>query len=211
MIDTELDRPGVSSYADVTLVARGITVTALVERAEDEDLLVFPAGERDWSEIVRPGDKVEVYWASEAEERILPARVASTDHSETPRWLLAPTGPAARSQRRKAVRAYVALPVEMPWSGSVLKGTTIDLSEGGIKALVDGWGVPPEGGQRLLATVGLEADVDLEMPSEVVWTSEKAGGQWVIALRFDATEKDADVVRRRVFRALREDRARERD
>ena len=97
----------------------------------------------------------------------------------------------------------------MPWAGGLLNGLTIDISEGGIKALVDGWGLPPEAGTPLPVTVTLEIGAEVDVRGEVVWTADRGTQQWVLAVRFiDVPERDADAIRRRVFRALREERAR---
>jgi hypothetical protein len=208
--DTDVDRPDASTQADVTLVSRGITVTACVTRSDDSGLVVSPAGVgRNWQESIKPGDPVEVYWVSGYEERTLPAKVASVDHAGEPQWHLQPSGPAERSQRRKAVRAKVSLPVVMPWSGALLRGTTVDLSESGLKALVDGWGLPPESGVPINSTISLEDGITLELRGEVAWGSDRGTGQWVLAVQFtDVSEHDGDTLRRRVFRALREERSR---
>jgi len=215
MIDTETEaeRPPVGAQADVTLVVRGLTVTASVDRSEETGIVVRPVSTgQAWDEIVKPGDPVELYWVGELEERKLPARVASVDHSADARWQLAPTGPAQRSQRRKAVRGKVELPVSMPWAGGALKGDTIDLSEGGMKALVDGWGLPPDSGVLLDVELDLGPDAVMSVRGEVVWTSVRGTQQWVLAVRFTGlAERDEDVLRRRVFQALREERARERE
>jgi hypothetical protein len=181
-----------------------------VERSDEFGLVVRPAGStRTWEDAIKPGDPVEVYWVSGYEERTLPARVASIDDAEQPGWHLQPTGQAERSQRRKAVRAVAALPVVMPWSGALLKGMTVDISEGGIKALVDGWGLPPESGTPLQVTLTLEEGISLDVHGEVVWTADRGTKQWILAVRFtQVSERDGDTLRRRVFRALREERTR---
>ena len=208
--DHDVDRPDASTQADVTLVSRGITVTACVERSDEFGLVVRPSGTvRTWEGSLKPGDPVEVYWVSGYEERTLPATVASIDPAERPSWRLQPTGPAERSQRRKAVRAQAELPVVMPWAGALLTGTTVDISEGGMKALVDGWGLPPDAGTPLRVTVTLEEGVSLDVHGEVVWTSDRGTKQWILAVRFtQVSERDGDTLRRRVFRALREERSR---
>jgi len=208
--DPDVNRPDASTQADVTLVSRGITVTACVTRSDEFGLVVSPAGVgRTWHESIKPGDPVEVYWISGYEERTLPAKVSSVEHSDQPYWYLQPTGPAERSQRRKAVRAKVAAPILLPWSGGLLRGTTIDLSEGGTKILVDGWGLPPESGTPVRLTLTLEDDVTLDMAGEVAWGSDRGTGQWVLAVQFtQVDERAGDTLRRRVFRALREERAR---
>ena len=213
-IDQDVDRPDARTQADVTLVSRGITVTACVVRSDEYGLVVIPtAAGRSWQDTLKPGDPVEVYWVSGYEERTLPARVHAIDEEEErPSWHLHATGPAERSQRRKAVRAAAELPVVMPWAGALLKGLTIDISEGGIKALVDGWGLPPESGTPLRVTITLEDGISLDVHGEVVWTAERGTKQWILAVRFtQVSERDGDTLRRRVFRALREERARSLD
>jgi hypothetical protein len=212
-IDPGVDRPEVSTQADVTLVSRGITVTACVTRSDEFAFVVSPVGVDDtWQDSIKPGDRVEVYWVSGYEERTLPARVAAVDHSGEPYWHLQPTGPAERSQRRRAVRAAVEVPVVLPWSGGLLRGTTIDLSEGGTKVLVDGWGLPPESRSPVRLTLWLDGDVTLDLAGQVAWASDRGTGRWVIAVRFtEPDERAGDTLRRRVFRALREERAREAD
>ncbi len=212
-IDAGVDRPEVSTQADVTLVSRGITVTACVTRSDQFAFVVSPVGVDDtWHDTIKPGDRVEVYWVSGYEERTLPARVAAVDHTGEPYWHLEPTGPSERSQRRRAVRAAVEVPVVLPWSDGSLRGTTIDLSEGGTKVLVDGWGLPPETGDPVRLTLSLDEDVVLDLAGAVAWSSDRGTGQWVLAVRFTRLEERlGDILRRRVFRALREERAREAD
>ena len=207
MDDIDVNRPPESSKADVTLITRGITVTACVVVSTDSALVVIPQGEGTaWKTAVEHGDKVEVFWVAGNEERTLPATIMEVDADEEPRWHLAPTGPAERSQRRKAVRARVDLPVVLPWSDSQLTGLTVDLSEAGMRAQVDGWGVPPEKGTRMDVTIELEKGF-VDLHGELIWVVPR-GQQWLLAMRFDdVSERDADRLRQRVFEALRAERA----
>jgi hypothetical protein len=205
--DMDVNRPPESSEADVTLVARGITVTACVDISNEYALVVRPNGEGSaWKESVKPGDPVEVFWIGGYEERTLPARISEVDTGEDPRWHLAATGPAERSQRRKAVRARVELPVILPWAGGELTGSTVDVSEAGMRALVDGWGLPPESGTPMQVTITVDKQF-LDLHGTLVWQADR-GAQWLMAMQFtDVHEKDADLLRQRVFTALREERA----
>lgn len=211
MLDQTLDRPQVRASTDVTLVARGVTVTAGVEVSGADLVVVRPyleaAGQRA---DVSAGDAVELYWIGDSEERTLAGRVAAVEDGPDPRWHFAVQGPAGSSQRRRAVRGRVQLPVEMPWAGGLLLGSTIDLSEAGMRALVDGWGVPMDPGTRTPVVLEIDDDV-LRLPGEVVWTVER-GAQWLMALKFvDLPERTGDQLRKRVFRALRDERAAEAD
>ncbi|MGY1807694.1 PilZ domain-containing protein [Blastococcus sp. SYSU D00669] len=207
MSEHDADRPLESSQADVTLVTRGITVTACVEVSTEQALVVRPTGEgAAWQLAIQENDPVEVFWVGANEERTLPARVAEVEEGEEPRWHLRPTGPATRSQRRKAVRARVQVPVTIPWAGSQMSGQTVDLSEAGMRALLDGWGLPPEGGTRLPVNLDL-GHTSVDLTGEVIWQTTR-GAQWLVALRFeDVPENDGDQLRRKVFEALRAERA----
>lgn len=99
MTDLDAGRPHESSRADVTLVTRGLTVTAAVDISTESTIVVRPDGEgAAWRTSVKDGDPVELYWVSAHEERTLPARVIDVEPGDEVRWHLAATGPAERSQ-----------------------------------------------------------------------------------------------------------------
>jgi hypothetical protein len=203
------DRPQENTQADVTLVTRGITVTARVGVSGPTFLVVLPmVGGTEWSsKTVSPGEPVELFWAGEHEERTLPAKISEVEGGTEPRWHLLVTGPATRSQRRRAVRARTELPVVIPWAGAQMIGKSVDVSEAGMRALMDGWGIPPEPGTVVTATVELDGSY-LDLRSEIV-RQQVRGAQWLLSMRFDdVPEKVGDVLRRKVFQVLREERAR---
>ena len=207
MLDQNLDRPEESTSADVTLVTRGITVTACVEVSSTGLVVVRPSAERPPDiDAIQVGDPVELYWVGGHEERTLGGTVSSVEGGAEPRWHLSVKGQAERSQRRKAVRARVQVPVIIPWGGRQMEGTTVDLSEAGMRALMDGWGIPMESGTTTQLTLDVD-DALIHLRGEVVWSNER-GAQWLMAMRFlDVPEKAADLLRRRVFQALRDERA----
>ena len=210
MTETTMTRPEQSSKADVTLVTRGITVTACVVVSNEMALVVAPNGEGTaWKTAVKLGDPVELFWVGGYEELTLPAKIRQVEEGEEPRWHLVPTGPVAASQRRRAVRAWVELPVVLPWAGATLTGRTLDLSEAGARVLVDGWGLPPERGVRTEVSISLEDKVVVDLRCEIV-RNQPRGAQWILAMRFlDVAERDEDRLRKRVFQALREHRLQE--
>ncbi|MGY2066614.1 PilZ domain-containing protein [Blastococcus sp. SYSU DS0619] len=207
MTDPKGDRPEESTQADVTLVARGLTVAARVEISNENAIVVSPLGEgAGWKQAVEPGNPVAIYWVDGYEERTLPARITSVEVAEEPLWHLVATGPAERSQRRRTVRARVELPVVMPWLDGLLVGTTVDLSEAGMRALVDGWGLAPEAGTPAQVSITLDDDT-VHVPGHIV-RQQVAGPRWLLSMQFhELPEREADLLRRRVFRALREERA----
>jgi hypothetical protein len=208
MTSTEHDRPTEMAATDVTLVTRGITVQASVVLSNALALVIRPIAEAFARSVpTKPGDPVELFWNNGFEERMLPAEVSSIEDGGTLRWHLTVTGEATRSTRRRAVRADVEVPVRVRMNNSEVSGVTIDLSEAGMRALLDGWGLPPEPGTA--AEVDVELDAELVRVRGTVVRQDERAGRWVVSMRFeDVPEKDEDRLRRRVFQALREERAR---
>jgi c-di-GMP-binding flagellar brake protein YcgR len=206
-----VDHPVEQTEAEVTLAGRGVSVSSRVEVVHDGVISVRPSvGEFVEQVVVHVGDVVEVYWKGDDTQRMVPAEVVEVEQGAVIRWRLRMTGPAETSQRRKAVRGRVAVPVEAEYGAVDLKGKTLDLSEAGMRALFEGFGILPEAGSQLLLTFELE-DGPVKAKAEVV-RNQARGPEWLMSIRFlSIAEKDQDRVRRRVFQALREERARTAD
>jgi hypothetical protein len=206
-----VDHPEEQSEAEVTLTGRGISVSTRVEYVGDGVLTVRPSvGDYVEQIVAAVGDRVEVFWKSGEETRALPAEVLSADGGAAPRWRLQVTGPSEVSQRRQAVRGRLTVPLEIGYGNVEMAGETVDLSENGMRASAEGFGIPPERGSALDLLVQLE-DGPLKVKGEVVRVQTR-GTRWLLSIRFrDLQEKDGDRVRRRVFQALREERARQTD
>jgi hypothetical protein len=206
-----VDHPEEQTEVEVTLSGRGISVSARVEVVGVDAMSVRPsAGEYVDQVVVKPGDVVEVYWKGEDNQRAVPAEVTDVEQGAVIRWRLRITGPAEDSQRRKAVRGRVTVPVEVEYGSVQLRGNTVDVSEAGLRGEFDGFGAPPEAGARMSLQLSLEDGV-LRTKAEVVRTQAR-GARWVVSIRFlDMQERDQDRIRRRVFQALREERARKAD
>jgi hypothetical protein len=204
-----VDHPEEQSEAEVTLVGRGISVSTRVEFVNDGVIVVRPSVSEFVEQVVAAtADRVEIFWKAGDETRGLPAEVLQVEQGAVVRWRLQITGEAEVSQRRKAVRARVALPVEIGFGSYELNGETVDLSEAGMRAACDGFGVLPENGTRLDLVLKLEEGGPLTVKAEAVRIQSR-GARWVLSIRFlDLPEKEGDRVRRRVFQALREERAR---
>jgi len=203
-----VDHPDEQTDADVTLAARGISVNTRVEFVGDGVIVVRPsASDYVGQSVVAPGDSVEVYWKAPDTRRALPADVLEVESGAVVRWRLRIAGPAEDGQRRTAVRGRVVLPVTAGLGSIELAGQSMDLSENGVRAQFEGFGTLPESGAALNLSVMLE-DGELRTQAEVV-RAQARGARWVMSIRFvDIQEKDQDRVRRRVFQALREERAR---
>jgi c-di-GMP-binding flagellar brake protein YcgR len=202
-----VDHPEEQTEAEVTLIGRGVSVSSRVEVVQNEYISVRPSvGEFVDQVVVKVGDLVEVFWKTDDSQRAFPAEVTDVEQGAVIRWRMRATGPAEVSQRRKAVRGRVAVPVLAEYGSIDLTGQTIDLSEAGLRAEFEGLGAPPEAGAKLDLNVQLE-EGPFKTKAEVVRTQAR-GARWVISIRFaNIQEKDQDRVRRRVFQALREERA----
>jgi c-di-GMP-binding flagellar brake protein YcgR len=206
-----VDHPEEETEAEITLTGRGVSVTARVEMVQNDTIVVRPsAGDFYQQVVVKVGDVVEVFWKHDEGQRALPAEITAVEQGAVIRWRMNATGPAEHSQRRKAVRGRVVVPVEAGYGAVELKGETADLSEAGMRAMFEGFGAPPEAGSRLDLLVRLE-DGEIRTKAEVV-RNQARGASWLMSIRFlNMQEKDQDRVRRRVFQALREERAKKAD
>jgi c-di-GMP-binding flagellar brake protein YcgR len=206
-----VDHPVEQTEAEVTLTGRGISVSSRVEVVQNDYISVRPSvGEFVDQVVVKVGDAVELFWKTEDAQRALPAEVTDVEQGAVVRWRMRATGPAEASQRRKAVRGRVSVPVVAEYGSIELKGESVDLSEAGLRAEFEGLGAPPESGAKVRLAIQLE-DGGIKTGAEVVRTTAR-GARWVMSIRFvNMQERDQDHVRRRVFQALREERARKAD
>jgi hypothetical protein len=206
-----VDYPEEQREADVMLTGRGISANTVVEIVTGDVIVVRPSVSDYFDQVVvAVGNDVEVYWRGPEDQRMVPATVVAVEQGAVLRWRLQITGEAEVSQRRKAVRGRVKIPVEVGFSSFEMTGESVDLSENGMRVAVDGVGVPPESGSHLDLVVKLE-DGPVKAKAEVV-RFQSRGARWVMSLRFlDLQERDGDRFRRRVFQALREERARAND
>jgi hypothetical protein len=203
-----VDHPEEQTEAEVTLPGRGIAISSRVQVVHVGFITVRPSvSEFIDGSVVRVGDPVEVYWTGEETQRVVPAEITEVEPGAAVRWRMRVTGPAETCQRRLAVRGRLTAEVVARHESIDLAGTTIDISEAGLRAEFQGLGAPPEAGATVALTLQMDDDAELRTPAEVVRTQAR-GARWIMSIRFtDIPEKDQDRVRRRVFRALREERA----
>ncbi|MCV2491199.1 PilZ domain-containing protein [Geodermatophilus sp. YIM 151500] len=203
-----IDHPEEQSEAHVSLTGRGVSVSARVEMVQNDTVVLRPsAGDFVEQAVVSVGSVVELFWKGQDDFRTAPAEVTAVEQGAVLRWRLRMTGPAEVSQRRTAVRGRVVLPLEAGLGSLELTGETADLSENGARLLLEGFGMLPEAGSTMDLRIDLESG-PLQVKAEVVRVQAR-GARWSMSVRFpDIAEKDQDRVRRRVFQALREERAR---
>jgi hypothetical protein len=216
----QAQRPLRDADIEFTLVTRGLTIPSQVEQFNESGLVLRPHLSALLHKIaVRPGEVVELYWQGTEDEQTMPARISEVEDAAE-RLHLTPTGPARRSQRRRAVRAAIELPVLVKIAGVPLFGRTVDLSEAGLRAVVDGWGLPPEPGTSVEADLTLDdAPPSVDLPAVargailslagVIVRQRPVRARWELSMQFHGLPRQVeDRLRRRVFRALREERAR---
>ncbi len=203
-----VDHPHRDGEVEVVLLGHRVSVSARVEAADAATVVLRPSvGEFAGRRVVRIGEEVQLLWPDASGARTVPAEVATVQRGAVPRWHLDVTAPAEPVQRREAVRGRLVVPLTVTVNGADLEGTVLDLSESGVRAAVDAHGPPPSPGTTVAIVLRLEDDV-LATPAEVVRYRVR-GSRWTLSLRFpDLPEKEQDRLRRRVFRAMREDRAR---
>jgi c-di-GMP-binding flagellar brake protein YcgR len=208
-----VDYPEEQREAGVTLLGRGISVDARVEFVNlDERVVVVRPSVSDHVRqvVVAAGNEVEVVWGGPEDQRMVPATVQAVESGAVIRWRLVMTGEAEVSQRRKAVRARVAVPIQARFGSVELNGESVDLSRNGMRATVDGFGIPPEPGATLDLVITLD-DGPVTVEAEVI-RQQSRGARWLMSLRFlDLEEREGDRLRRLVFQALHEERARTAD
>jgi hypothetical protein len=213
MSDVGDDRPVAGTEVQLTPLTKGVSLTGSVLALDGATLvgatlLVRPsAPEMAEAWELAPGDRIEVFWRSRGVGQALPATVVAVLPGDDACWQLRVTGPAEPSQRRQAVRGVVQLPARVHVAGTHTLGETVDLSEAGCRILVDGWGLPPEPGLPAEIALDLE-DGELIAPARVVRVLVR-GARWAISLELrNPSEQMRDRLRRRVFQALRDERAR---
>ena len=131
-----LDRPGERDVVDLLPSSRDDALISWVESAGEDEIVVTVGEDRTRRRVrLDVGEVIQVLWRGPEELRVLPTELVSVDLGPRPVWRLRPIGPAARGQRRAAVRAPLPVAVRMTAGSETWDGRTVDLSEGGLRAL----------------------------------------------------------------------------
>ena len=206
-----VDHPEEQTEAEVTLTGRGISVSARVEVVQNEFISVRPSVSEFVDQVVvKVGDVVELFWKTDDSQRALPAEITDVEQGAVVRWRMRADRsrrgqPAAQGRPRPGDRAgHCRVRVHRP------QGRDHRHQRGGPARGVRGTRCSAGGRRRLDLLVELE-DGTFKTKAEVVRTQAR-GARWVISIRFTGIqEKDQDRIRRRVFQALREERAKRAD
>jgi hypothetical protein len=208
-----VDYPAADTALSVIQVGQDEALTSRVRRASEPFLFITPPRDGTGTSVTLvERDMLELSWQADDGLRSVPADSVSINAEGL--WKVKVTGSASRIQRRDAVRAPIGLNVTLAWKATVLTGSTVDLSEGGLLCVFRpngdlGVHVPfPKKNQPLLCTLDLYSD---ELVTEVALVRRRPRTdnlhEW--SLRFLALpEPAADLIRSHVFTALRNARAR---
>ena len=231
-----IDHPEERAVVELLLADRGEVLISWVERVEDKQIVVTAGRDRAQRSVrLDAGDRVEMVWKASSQLRSLPTRFEAAEGSGGDTvWRLTPTGPAVRGQRRAAVRAPISLEVMATRGRTTLTGCTVDISEGGFRAVfrsaeASAAGLAQDAGPATPAVPGTAPDepagfavgdvldvvVDLEpgeqlrARAEVTRDHRRQDESTEVSVRFIGLhEKAQDVVRARVFAGLRDLRQR---
>ncbi len=130
-----IDYPEARTVVDLLVTSRGDVLLSWVESSDDGEFVVSMKDDRSQRRVgLEPGEHVEVVWRGPDELRSRPTQLISTQ-LDPPQWRLRPAGPATRGQRRSSVRAPLGFRLQMTVGDELVHGSTIDISEGGLRAL----------------------------------------------------------------------------
>lgn len=215
------DSPAIGAVLDLIPASRDEAFTSWLDAVDGEDLVVsIPHDLARRPVALDAGEQIELIWNAPGALRSLPVVLAGIDLGEPPRWRLRRAGVVHRGQRRDAVRAPLRAPVTLGAEGSEAHGTTIDLSEGGLRCVLDRERRPvpaenaPDTGSLFRA--GHVVRVFVTLPeltftclSEISRRYPREDGRTELSLRFiGMPEHVQDDLRRRVFARLRDLRQR---
>ena len=178
-----VDHPEEQTEAEVTLIGRGISVSARVEVVHDGFISVRPSvGEFVDQVVVQVGDVVEVFWKAEDAQRALPAEVTDVEQGAVIRWRMRITGPAEASQRRKAVRGRVTVP-SRPSTGRSSSRARPSTSARPASAPSSRASAPPRRRAPSWTCWSRSRTASFKTKAEVVRTQAR-GARWVMSIRF---------------------------
>lgn len=205
---------GRPAYATATTVRFAGSDDALVclVAASDAKRLVLTAPVSLGATNTRPGigHGAEVSWSDAEGVLRLPAELLAVQRASVPLWHFRAMGPAARVQRRHAVRLPLSLPLQVSYGSRILIGSTSDLSEGGIRCTVTADGpIFPIPGEIVDVALFLDGEHNpLRPQASIVRVRQHDLQQCTLVLKFQAlSDRDQDQIRARVFEEQRSLRA----
>lgn len=208
--------PGVREILDIQADGLDQSLTSTVLSVEG-DTLRTTVGETESRRRVRlePGTGLQLSWREGRTLLGMAAELVAVHLAGDASWEVRAAGPVTRGQRREAVRADLRLPVTVRAGGEEQPGTTLDVSEGGLRLLLDAapgaadGTAPSAHGDRMQVTLDLDGQ-PLTGEARLVRRHLRTDERWEVSVAFTAaTEHQQDSIRRRVFAELRAQAARD--
>ena len=204
--------PQQGTVLDLIPASRGDTFMSWAEAVGADELVVTAPKDRSTGPVDVPvGERVDVVWKGSRGLCSLPCVLTAVERSEQPRWVLRGAGTVQRGQRRDAVRAPLTVPVQLGPDTARIDGTTVDLSEGGLRCVLEK-GPAPEWLESPGQAIGTVVQVSVELSdltvaclAEITRHFPRDDARTELSVRFiGLSEHDQDEVRRRIFSRLRE-------
>ena len=215
------DYPEVGAIVDLIPASHGDACVSRVDDVGDGVLVAsIPKDLGRRPMVLAVGEQIEVIWKTPGALRCLPVVLADIDPGEPPHWRLRPAGVVQRGLRRHAVRAPLAVPLVLGTGKATAHGTTLDVSEGGLRCVLDGSRPAPGASApvpsgpefRVGDVVRVSAsfpDLTVTCLSEITRRHADGHSPTELSLRFvGLPEHVQDALRRRVFARLRDRRQR---
>ena len=200
-----VDVPEVKDVVDVVADGRDSSLVSFVEAASDQEIVLTVARGRDDLRVSLPvGERFQILWRGIDELRSRPVVWGGVDRGEPRGWRGRPAAPATRGQRRRAVRVQMGRTVQMDVGNVQLVGTTLDVSEGGMRvALGRDVVTPPAPG--VVAAIRLQLSRgEVACAAEVLQHFHREDGPPFLSFRFiDLPSRTEDLIRGEVFEELR--------
>lgn len=198
MADDDLSlRPVVNQRVHVRLPGWATNLPSRVEEVEDDGRLAVTAtGSTD----PLNGDVVTLSWDGPTGVYELQTVLEGVRRREIPLWDLKASAPAAHRQRRAHVRVHTERPIEFVRYGELHKARCVDLSEGGMSAVVTDKSFVAAG-DAVSVTIPLEEEEGIvAVNAQVVRVIVERDAPRRFAARFlQLSVKDEDALRREVF------------
>lgn len=151
-----------------------------------------------------PGQELALLWSRSSGRLRRPVTATAESRHYGPVWVLTPTGPPVREQRRQFFRVPLTLPAVLTRDGATARATLVEISEGGAVLCSNEW-LPPVG-----TVLGLTFDLDdttVAVEAEVLRHKDLPTGRPSAAVRFLDPTAYGDRIRRYAF-ALQRSQAR---
>lgn len=204
--------PTTSTPTEVRFAVTGSGFLGLVAASDRQRIVVAqPSSPDALSATGLVGRRAELVWGDSKGSLALPVELSAVQHAAVPLWHFRALGPPVVDQRRSAVRVPLHLPVQLRGTNRAFAGATLDVSEAGLRCMVDGTVAElPVKGDIVPMTILLQGDSDpLDLQGQVLMLRQRADAGLTLVLAFVGLEGSAqDRLRARVFDELRSRRAR---